>query len=171
MATKKIEDLPEALRTLFEKVIIGDESFLLMVAEKIRDIIYMRTKSGKGLNKVNRKFGGATNEKLKDFSEKTRQQYINLRARSILGPKTTPSKSNLTFTGELLESIKAYVANNRGVVEIPDEQHWSKMSLPKLAEEVEKKRPFFGLSDTEMKILGSFINRELRKRFRELNNK
>jgi hypothetical protein len=167
MATKPLSDLPKDLDKLFDSML--DTKSLEIIAEWIRDTIYKRTKTGKGLNKINRAIGGATNKPL----DKLSPEYAEWRKGKITGPfPKSGDKSNLTFTGELLESIEYSVKNNRIVVEIPEGNHsFYKISLRELLDEVEKKRPFFGLSETEKKTLDSMIARMIREKLRAANNK
>jgi len=185
---KDISELPRDLDTLF-KSLFGKEE-LQEIAQWIRDTIYKRTKAGKGLTKQTRSIGGAANEKLKKLSD----SYKLVRSGKLafftigsgagrvvipyepktkpkLGPFASPNKSNLTFTGELLESIEASVKNGEVRVEIPNKTHGSGISLQKLLDFVEEARPFFGLSDTEMKTLDSMIRRMIRDKLRAANKK
>ena len=162
---KPLSDLPKDLEKLFNDVF--DTDTLQEIANWIRDTIYKRTKSGKGLNKQNRAIGGTTNAPLKPLSP----GYIEKRSKEILGPFASPRRSNLTFTGELLESIEAVVQGKQVKVQIPNEKHGSGISLQKLLDLVEEVRPFFGLSETEKKTLDSMIARMIREKFRAANKK
>lgn len=133
---KDISELPRDLEKLFEQIIAKEE--LQVIANWIRDTIYKRTKAGKGLTKQTRSIGGAGNEKLKPLSD----SYVEQRAKTVLGPNASPKRSNLTFTGELLESIEASVKNGEVRVEIPNKTHGSGISLRKLLDFVEEARPF-----------------------------
>lgn len=165
MADKDIKDLPADLQKLFDSMF--DQKTLQEIADWIRGTIYKRTKSGKGLSKQNRAIGGASNDKLKPLSD----SYVQQRAKTVLGPLASPKRSNLTFTGELLESIDAYVKGTQVIVEIPNIQHGSGIPLQKLLDFVEEARPFFGLSDTEKKTLDSMISRMIRDKLRAANQK
>lgn len=67
------------------------------LAEYAIDLIVKRTRLGYG---VNRQFGSKV--KLKKLSER----YIEQRERSRLSGLTRPGTSNLTFTGQLLDSLR-----------------------------------------------------------------
>lgn len=163
---KDVKDLPADLQKIFDSLF--DKEMLQVVADWIRDTIYKRTKSGKGLNKINRGIGGTTNEPLKPVSD----SYAEFRKGKITGPfPPSGRKSNLTFTGELLESIRASVENGSVKVEIPSGTHNSGIVLRELLDLVEKTRPFFGLSETERKTLDSMIGRMIREKLRKANNK
>jgi hypothetical protein len=165
---KDISELPRDLDKLFNDLIGPKE--LEFIATWVRDTIYKRTKSGKGLKEVNRKIGGTSNKSIDDVSE----EYSKWRKGKITGPfPKSGLKSNLTFTGELLESMRAMVRKGQAVVEIPKGRHSSGVDLQKLLDdvEIENGRPFFGLSDTEMKTLDSMIRRMIRDKLRVANKK
>lgn len=166
MAAKDIKELPADLQKIFDSMF--DKETLETIAIWIRDTIYKRTKTGKGLNKQNRAIGGSTNAPLKDVSD----AYSVWRKGKMTGPNPkSGKKSNLTFTGELLESIEAFVKGNQVVVQIPNDKHSSGISLQKLLDFVEEVRPFFGLSETEKKTLDSMISRMIRDKLRKANKK
>jgi hypothetical protein len=167
MANKDIKELPDDLQKIFDSMLSKD--VLEEYAKWIRDTIYKRTKSGKGLKKQNRAIGGTSNKSLDGVSE----GYEEWRKGKITGPfPASGKKSNLTFTGELLESIQYSVKGNEVIVEIPEGDHSTyKISLRDLLDEVEKVRPFFGLSDTEAKSLDSMISRMIRDKLRKANQK
>jgi len=138
----------------------------LEFAELVAQTIYKRTKSGKGLtiNKVS--WGDNSLKEIKPLSP----EYVSYRSRKILGPFASPRRSNLTFTGELLESIIARIKGDSAIVEIQDIQHSSGVKMKELAEHVsENGRPFFGLADSEVKIVENYIRRKIRERIRFLN--
>lgn len=163
---RDIKFLKQDLEKILTRVV--DESLLLMVAERMRDIIYKRTKSGKGLSDNDDTPGATRLVDLKPLSN----AYIRQRASKILGPFASASRSNLTNSGELLESLVVSKSRGSVSVEIENGQHSSGVNLKQLAGYVsEAGRPFFGLTDTEEKILQSFTDREIRNRIRKLNNR
>ncbi len=165
---KDIKELPADLQKIFDSMF--DKETLETIAEWIRSTIYKRTKTGKGLAGVNRQIGGVANKEIDIVSP----GYAEWRKGRITGPNPKSGrKSNLTFTGELLESMRAYVKNGQVVVEIPGERHSSGIDMRKLLDhvEIENGRPFFGLSETEKKTLDSMISRMIRDKLRKANNK
>lgn len=142
---------------------ITDEEFLELVAQEARDIIYKRTKSGKGLS-ANKKFGAALTP-LKKLSS----DYILIRGQRILGPFGTAKKSNLTLSGELLESMVYKITGNSVTLSVDTKTHeGTNITNQELAEYVTKQgRPFFGLAVIEEKILNAFIQRLIRARFKK----
>ncbi len=139
-------------------------------ASKAAQMIYARTKTGKGLSEDVRSLDKKGAPSLKEL-DKLSKPYIayRLKNRGLLGSFAAPDRSNLTFKGELLEAVTANIVNGRAVVEIANVKHHSGMNMRKLADKVSiEGRPFFGLSSTESKIFESFIKRKLRDRIRSL---
>jgi hypothetical protein len=161
---RDIKHLKADLNKLLDSLI--DDDFLQMCADKMKDIIYKRTKSGKGLSGNSDEMGAESLDDLDGLS----QGYKDYRKTKSLGPYGSPNKSNLTFTGEMLESIKAYVKGKDAIVEIPNTTRSDGQTNKKIAKKVsEAGRPFFNLADSELKQFEAFVSRELRKRIRELN--
>lgn len=147
------------------------EPELKIIADWIKDTIYKRTKTGVGLKSKNRKIGGVDNKELAAVSDSYVEYRQKYPPKGKFAPKGKSNKSNLTYTGELLDSMKAYVKGERAYVMIPNGDHGSGISLHDLLDEVEKVRPFFGLSNTEAKILDSMIRRMIRDKLRKMNQK
>lgn len=190
---RDIKYLEADLRKFIEKLV--DKQMLEMFSERTREIMVNRTRSGKGLSKATGKIGGSTLKPLPKLSDSYKLVRQGKLAFFTIGtgpdrivvpyvPKSQPklssltrprqSRSNLTFSGALLDSIVAKVRNNRGIVEIPNDGHPnSKLSMKELANLLEQgtdkieARPFFGLADNEAKILESFIKREIRNKIRK----
>lgn len=151
----------ELLRVIQNSV---TDAMLLMFAEHVRDTIYRRTKSGKGLTKNKESFGNNSLANLKKLSP----AYIKYRQRKILGPFGKPDRSNLTFSGELLGSIIARMSGKRAIVEVQGGKHWSGLDVKEIARLVsDNGRPFFGLSDTELKTFENFMRRKIREHVRK----
>lgn len=154
------------LKKDLEKLILTSvtQEMELLFAEHVRDTIYSRTKTGKGLTKNKSGFG---KNELKPLN-KLSPAYIKYRQSRVLGPYASAKKSNLTFSGELLESLVARISNKKGIVEIQKGKHWSGMDVRALAQKVsEQGRPFFGLSDTELKTFENFVKRTIRDNLRK----
>jgi hypothetical protein len=160
---KPISQLGKDLEKFLLNVVTKDMK--KMFAERAADIIYKRTKSGKGLTRNAVSVGNNSLKAIEPLSP----GYIEYRKRRILGPYASPKRSNLTFSGELLESIVVKMLGNNVVVAIDSGKHHSGISLEELARRVsDKGRPFFGLADSEVKILEGFVKRTIRDRIRQL---
>jgi hypothetical protein len=160
---KDIEGLKKELMAIINKAVTKEVNTLF--ASKIAETIYKRTKSGKGLSQDTQEYGAASLVPIKPLSQK----YIEYRKTKILGPFASARKSNLTFSGELLESIIVRIGAQSIFVEIDNANHSSGQNLQEIADAVAKKgRPFFGISTTEAKTLDNFIRRIIRDRVRQL---
>lgn len=159
-----------AVRTNFKAVLdkirgsfneaIDQDQLKLLGDEAIRKIT-VRTRLGYGVEKP-----GAPRKKLKELS----QGYIEsrLKAKGRLSSMTAPARSNLTFTGQLLDSLKVVVARGKLSIE-PTGSRRDGQSNQDVADSVSKKRPFISLSDLELKALKRFyeveiVRKMLRKR-------
>lgn len=163
---RDIKYLKSDLTKLIEGTIT--RAMLQEFGEAMRDMIYRRVKAGKGLTSDKVSVGGNSLTKLKELSP----GYQRYRRKKDLGPFGSARRSNLTFSGELLESIIVKITGKGVTVEIEDVGHSHfQGGMRKLADKVSKEgRPFFGLSDTEVKILDNFVRRKIRERIRQLNS-
>lgn len=136
--------------TTINKVIdqIGADAFIRQsfpstyttgVANDLSDQIRKRTRLGYGVS------SDSTQQGLAPLT----QGYINQRRRSELFGQTTPAKSNLTRTGELLNAIAATGSPGVITVFINDSRSTGNIGNNKLREYVEEKRPFFALTKSE----------------------
>ena len=162
-----IKDLRPSLDKFIRSIVT--DAMKLDWAQNAADTIYKRTKSGRGLSSYKVTWGGVGLKKLDDVSP----GYAVYRKGRVSGAfaKNSGRASNLTFSGELLESIAARISSGgRAVVELQDGQHSnSDLSIRELADKVSKEgRPFFGLADSELKILDNYIRRKIRDRIRSL---
>lgn len=158
MALKSKYTSVDALKADLTKVFKEASSSKNMkaIGSQAAEIIRRRTRLGYGVEKNEGK-----RERLKPLSPK----YIEKRKQNTLSSQTTPRRSNLTFTGELLDSIEAHDAT-QGEVQVgprgarsdggPDNE--------KLAEYVrDAGRPFNNLSATEIKQLTQFFEEIIEK--------
>lgn len=127
------------------------DAVTLKLAASALDTIRRRTREGYGVAR-----DGASKQKLKRLSA----AYIEHRRRSRLSSFTSPAKSNLTFTNDLLGSMFVrrqgfadYTISFRG-------RHRSGISNAKLAEYVSEERPFMHLSKDEDRKLSELSRRE-----------
>lgn len=163
MAEDDFSKLKRLIEQYIESVI--DDKMLRDWAEIIRDTIYKRTKSGKGLTTDKLDVGEAS---LKRLEKLTSKAYKELRARKVLGPYGKPMFSNLTFTGEMLESMRVKKSGNGYIVEIPDDKrNEGKLTNSQVAFYVsENGRPFFGIAKEELKRIENQIKRQIRQKLR-----
>ena len=124
---------------------------LVNLAAVAIDVIQRRTRSGKGVKRP----GGST-FRLKPLSK----NYIKFRRAnaSRLSGLTSPGKSNLTFTGQLLYSLGLKKASKRIVIE-PQGTRVDGKSNAEVARHVSKVRPFLALSKDEQAFVAKFFRK------------
>jgi hypothetical protein len=114
---------------------VTDKRILQELGELVVEIIRERTRDGKGV-----KAPGANTTRLKPLSKK----YIQWRSKfGGLSSETSPSTSNLTLTGEMLDSLSFDVRNGRLVVNVTGASNIKKAIY------VSEERPFANLSKGE----------------------
>ncbi|MBK7380567.1 MAG: hypothetical protein IPJ03_16550 [Ignavibacteriales bacterium] len=157
---KGLDKLKRDLKSIVENVVTRDDMEIILV--KARDIIYRRSKSGKGI--TSEKNGSEI--KFPSLNEK----YVQLRKNKILGPFGRPNLSNITLSGELLESVTyRVISNKQGIVYVPnDNRADGDLTNKQLAEilATKKDRLFMGLTTKDERILDAFINRLVRDKLR-----
>lgn len=159
MATKRLRrDLIKALdRSVSKKA-------LKPVARKAAQIIYRRVKSGRGVVNANKVPAKAT--RLKKLSDKYKSRRKKVGVKGKFG---TPGKSNLTFTGQMLEALEGEAKKQRIEIFINDsDRSDSDSSNSEIAEFVQEQgRPFLSLTKAELNIiiqeLDEVLQRELNK--------
>ena len=152
-----LEKLREALKQRFTGTF--NASFNLMLAKKARDIIYKRVKAGRGVTSVG---PNAQPSRLARLSI----PYIERRKRTgVPGAFGSPGKSNLTYSGQMLESIRVQASARGFRVEVPNSKRSnSNLSNSEVAQYVQDNgRPFFALTVDEIQFLVREIEREVRK--------
>lgn len=138
-----------------------------MFGEAAIDIIVERTRRGRGVRRTN-----AGQRKLKGLSP----NYIAYRRTQKLAPTTRPSKSNLTFTGQLLKSMTVKKVTNRKVTWGPNKRKrggrgkFTKRTLTneQVGEYVSNARPFNFLSKREISKIATLIDRVLSRELSKL---
>lgn len=128
--------------------------------ELLADMIRKRALLGDGVEKV-----GEDKRKFKPLSPQYIEERRALQKQGKLSNKTTPAKSNLTSTGELLDSIRVKQVSKGRVTIGPFGMRADGKSNAEVAQHLANmKRAFNNPSKTELKR----INNEIRKDFRAL---
>jgi len=139
------------------------------VAEELADDIRVRTRLGKGVERYNGpeiplkglspsykqqragKIGFAKNKQGKTYPYKPGKKG---RRHPSLSDKTTPNKSNLTFTGQMLDSLSGK-SPKKGTLEVYfDSKRTGRLTnsdVARFAEENPGQRKFFNLSSKQVK--------------------
>lgn len=147
MASKPIEnlDLEHLIQNTVNRQLI--QKLGEMAVEQIRN----RTRLGYGVPDL-----GAPQQKLQPLKDSTISNRKRSKGRGTLSGKTSPKKSNLTHTGELLDSIRFVGQDNRLEIYIAGERNRS------VAEFVaDQGRPFFTLSKSEVSRLVDVIQQAI----------
>lgn len=129
------------------------------LAEMSIDMIRRRTRQGFGV----RSFGGAK-ERLKPLSERYKEYRRENRRK--LSPETSPGKSNLTFTGQMLDSMQI-VSESKGIAKIGPygQRRLGGGRNEDVAKWVEENgRPFLYLTGQESQRLESDLAQALERR-------
>jgi hypothetical protein len=145
-----------------------DDRLLRQASMLIRDTIYKRTKSGKGLTDGDADPGVARLKKLKPLSDSyIRQRLARKKAGFRSGEFFSPRRSNLTLTGALLNSLAVRKIGGQYQVIIKDSRRTdTRASNNEIAAFVSEERPFFGLANSELKRVESFLRRAIRQKLR-----
>lgn len=126
-----------------------------LIGERAIQLIVRRTQQGFGVART-----GGNEQSLKSLSS----AYVEHRRnnRDKLDPTTTPTKSNLTFTGTMLRSMTIKSLSNNSVTFGPNNRR-RKGGLTnfQIAEILEKRRPFNNLSAKEINTMVEFIDKIL----------
>lgn len=155
------------------RVTLNSPAFTKELGTQGKDLLFKRVKSGKGLSDVVRLIPNSAS--LKKLSGK----YINQRKRTgVPGKFGTPRKSNLTYTGQMLDSL-ILEFNSRGFTIIIPNTSRKEFPVPKsrrkkrrsalptnaeVAQYVEDGgRPFFKFTKSEINILRKAIRDKIRK--------
>lgn len=116
------------------------------VATLTANMIRVRTRKGKGVATE----GGAI-KPLRKLEKST----VERRKRKQLHPETKPSKSNLTETGQMLDSIEGSGKKGEAVISYSNQEAANKAGFNR------KKRPFENLSRGEIRKITKFIEGRL----------
>jgi hypothetical protein len=125
------------------------------IGEYTAERIKLRTKLGKGVDKT-----GGDPAPLKKLSE----GYVKTRKRKKAElEETSPSKSNLTFTGQMLNALKLLQAlPARAIIGIESSRRKnSDLTNNEVAGFVSKDRPFLNLSKAELNGINAFVRKLL----------
>lgn len=160
--TRKVElALEKKLRQSQE--IYKDRAFLNNLAKETAEQVKRRTRLGKGIN------SSGKNERLKQLKEsykKVRKKYSG-----NLDKDTSPGKSNLTATGQLLNALRGVYKNRSIIIDFDKESRGKTLTGRKdsvknselVGYQEDKGRRFFDLSDSELNGLRRKIANRIRK--------
>jgi hypothetical protein len=127
------------------------------IGEFARDRIVKRTRLGKGVSDR-----GAEAQPLDPLKEDYRARRKRLKKDGRLSPKTTPSKSNLTATGQMLDSVTVKASDGKALIQVTGTRKEGG-SNKDVAGYVSEKRPFLNISKAELNGLNRFIRETFEK--------
>jgi hypothetical protein len=152
------------------------------IVEEAADMVKLRTRLGYGVERP-----GAGRQRLKPLKDSYKKQRANkvrfwtdpqgrVRSREIengggrhpeLSSETTPSKSNLTFTGQMIDSVEGRATGNgKGVISVTGTRN-DGMRNSEVAQYVtDAGRPFISLSNIEIKRIVDMLRRSILDRVR-----
>lgn len=146
---KKFKDKMNKIRnSLLKKRTLED------IGKKASDMIRVRTRLGYGLKEK----GSLKQKKL----EKLSKGYKSYRKRNKPPGPTTPAKSNLTYTGDMLDDIDYKVLGEKTSGRSIEIDIYKEESNQK-ARWVSEKRPFMGLTSPQIKELKIWLGKNLKK--------
>ena len=125
---------------------------MLEVGELAKDLVVTRTKKGMGVKKSEGK-----QAKLKGLSESYKKQRNRLRRQGKLANDTSPSESNLTKEGQMLQSVDSRAAKSVAEVYIKGQDNNKKAELQEKAG-----RTFMNLSKTEVNKIKKLIEQKIK---------
>ena len=156
-AKEVFKEIEEATNGLFHS---GE--FLTKIGEFMVQRIQSVTRSGKSL---------VTNSKLAPLAQSYIKQRQSMQKSGKVGSDFfSPGRSNLTLTGQMLDSLDYKVDEQRGSVSVQASGIRSDgKDNSKIAQYVtDQGRPFLGLDETGQKRIEQLIQEELRRIFRKL---
>jgi hypothetical protein len=137
---KQIGDFSKLIEGMLQKAKSPEVS--RVIGEKVVDIIRTRTRRGYGVT-------GSNLTRLKPLSK----LHVEFRKTQRLHPETSPGTSNLTLTGELLDSMTVKSSRNGFSIFFKGARN------EKVVGHVSETRPFFGLAKSETEEITNFFRR------------
>ena len=167
----KVKEFEEKLIALLNE--LAEEKNMMLIGEYAKELIKKRTRLGYGVEKT-----GDERKKLKALSD----SYIDQRKAMIwaiipvkplsspkLSPSTSPTKSNLTKSGSMLDSMSVTSSNGKVRIAPQGSRSDSRFSNEEIASLVTKQgRPFNNLAKGDLKQLRDFVSSLLNTLSRKL---
>lgn len=153
----KLEDFATSLQANLLAISdeLGSVSSLATVAEVLAGVIKQRIQDGRGASGPN-----GLEYVFQGLAESTVAERRRLDNRGGLSPATTPGTSNLTRTGEMLDSIAVETFENGFRIYFGTPEMAERASYAQVDPGV---RPFFYLSSREMDLLKEYLNTKLQE--------
>lgn len=154
-----MNDFEDKLAKQLEQTLkdILSEKNLEKIAQDIVDQIVLRTKLGKGVSQAE-----GPEKPLEKLSTSYKKQRKSLQSKGKLHETTTPTRSNLTQTGEMLDSIRYKINGEEITIYIEGEFNNKKANW-----QVDQKRSFLNISSVQKKRLINLINTQIQAAFKK----
>lgn len=147
---------------------LKSKSFLKRLGDAAAEAIRSRTRAGYGVSEGGG-FEGASQKRLKSLAKSTVKSRIQLAQKGALSSKTTPKFSNLTRTGQLLDSIKTTSVSQNSATVNPSGRRNDGKTNQEVAGYVEDQgRPFNKLTSAEVRKIVNIVESEVVKLVRRL---
>lgn len=162
---KKFDQAEKMAKAFSEAMIeIRKPETMMRFGAKAADMIKLRTRLGSGVGKP-----GDEKGKLKKLKPNTVEERKRLQDKGKLSDLTTPGKSNLTRTGQLLDSMKAHDPEGGTVLVGPTgSRKDSKLTNEQVGAFVTfAGRAFNNLSKIEIKRMNDALRKEIKAIFRK----
>ncbi len=146
MSKKEFDDFENRLKQALKK--LASPEIMQQIGDKAKKLVFDRTVAGYGVQ------DNSDDIKPKQKLKKLSKPYIKHRASKNvkLHSRTSPSTSNLTLTGELLDSLKAIVSTGKVTISAQGDRN------KKVKGYVEEGgRPFNNLDTQSLKQLQAFV--------------
>lgn len=145
----KLKDFRAKLKVVVDGIV--DRDILREIGNEAREMVKSRTRKGFG---VERELGPQT--RLAGISESYKKQRKRLQKQGKLSPETTPGKSNMTKTGELLDTLNLRVNKKSVTVSAKGKKNQDKAKYNAKAG-----RTIFNLSKSENQKIKKLINQKI----------
>jgi len=127
------------------------------IGRMVVDMVYKRVKAGGGVDGLGKPPESTSRVKLAPL---TSAAYLNRRMGSTLGPFGAAKRSNLTNTGQMLESLGFKVIAGVVLVNVANTARFdSDLTDREVSAHVSKDRPWLALTKSEYRILLKEIDR------------
>ena len=136
------------------KKAVNDEGLVRQVAEEAKDSVVKRTREGKGVQDT-----GDAPRRLRGLKDKTVKNRRGLKRKGQLSRNTSPRKSNLTASGEMLDDVEVLKSSRKSAtIGFKKEKNRTK------ATNVQRQgRNFFDLSSDEVEDIVKSIESAIKK--------
>ena len=153
MAKKDWDDFENKLKMALNK--LASPQMLKQIGDKALDLVRERSTAGFGVQDTSDQI------KPKKRFKRLSQPYIAQRARMAgkLSPRTSPEKSNVTLTGQMLDSMKSTVSTGKVTIDVSGNRRGKGAKSNKEVKGYveEGGRPFNNLTTEDLKKLQTFV--------------